>query len=78
MEFEKPSRYNVAMDANAQEHGEEKTVTSDPEVSPDATILLDNLRKDQNNALAGERSHDFQPITSGDCSFGRGHVRPKC
>ena len=61
MEFEKPSRYNVATDDNAQEHGEDETV-SDPEVCPDATILLDNLRKDQNNALAGERWHESSQL----------------
>ena len=44
------------MDAQ-QEAGEEETRTNDPEISPGGgtEALLENLRRDQNNALAGER-----------------------
>ena len=45
---------DAAEDGNGQEHGEEESPADDPEISPDAAVLLDNLRKDQNNALAGE------------------------
>ena len=45
-----------------KKHGEEEAATSDPEVSPDATILLDNLRRDQNNALAGERWNESSQL----------------
>ena len=53
---------DVAAEDNAQKHGEEEAATSDPEVSPDATILLDNLRRDQNNALAGERWNESSQL----------------
>ena len=54
---------DAAEDDNGQEHGEEEAPANDPEISPDATILLDNLRKDQNNdALAGERWNESNQL----------------
>ena len=55
---------DVAMDANdGQENAEEEAPTSDPEISPgDTTTLLENLRGDQNRALAGERWNESSQL----------------
>ena len=53
---------DAAEDGNGQEHGEEESPADDPEISPDSAVLLDNLRKDQNNALAGERWNEASQL----------------
>jgi len=53
---------DAAEDGNGQERGEEESPADDPEISPDAAVLLDNLRKDQNNALAGERWYEASQL----------------
>ena len=57
-----------ALETDAQqETGEEEVQTMDPEGSPDngTEVLLENLRRDQNNALAGERWSEANQIQRG-------------